>query len=85
MLLARLPQIAKSFAARSTGQLSVITYGLNFAGGAARVFTTLHEGGGDAMLRAHLLGVALNGVIVAQILAFGGKAAASKHAKKKKQ
>jgi len=52
---ARLPQIAKNFANRSTGQLSIITYAANTLGCIARLFTTVQEGGGSAMFRSYML------------------------------
>jgi mannose-P-dolichol utilization defect protein 1 len=55
MIGARVPQIAKNFSARSTGQLSVITFGANTLGCVARLFTTLQEGGGSAMMRSYAL------------------------------
>jgi mannose-P-dolichol utilization defect protein 1 len=55
LLAARVPQIAKNHANKSTGQLSGITFGVNTAGCVARIFTTLHEGGGAAMLRSYAL------------------------------
>jgi hypothetical protein len=54
MIGARLPQIAKNFAEKSTGQLSVITYGVNTLGCVARIFTSMQEGGA-AMVRAYIL------------------------------
>jgi hypothetical protein len=41
---------------RSTGQLSVTVYIANAAGCMARIFTSLQEGGGMAMVRGFLLG-----------------------------
>lgn len=55
MIGARVPQIYKNFAARSTGQLSVITFSANTLGCIARLFTTLQEGGGSAMMRSYAL------------------------------
>ena len=56
LLAARLPQIAQNFSTKSTGQLSIITYGLNTAGAAARIFTTSQEkNAGAAMLRGAVL------------------------------
>jgi mannose-P-dolichol utilization defect protein 1 len=55
LIAARLPQIYKNFASRSTGQLSVITFGANTLGCVARLFTTLQEGGGSAMMRSYAL------------------------------
>ena len=34
-------QILKNFSARSTGQLSIVTYGINLFGCLARIFTTI--------------------------------------------
>jgi mannose-P-dolichol utilization defect protein 1 len=71
MLAARLPQIAKNAAAKSTGQLSLATYGANLAGATARVFTSLTEGGGAALVRSYALSALLNGTLVAQIMTYG--------------
>ena len=46
VLAARVPQILQNFGARSTGQLSALTCGLNALGALARVFTSLNAGGG---------------------------------------
>ena len=73
MLAARLPQIAANARAKSTGQLSVVTYAANTAGAAARIFTSLTEGGGSALVRSYALSAALNGTLVAQILAYAKK------------
>ena len=42
--------------AGSTGQLSTVTAFANFAGCIARIFTSLQEGGGAAMVRGYVLG-----------------------------
>jgi len=42
--------------AGSTGQLSTVTAFANFAGCIARIFTSLQEGGGAAMVRGYILG-----------------------------
>jgi hypothetical protein len=58
MLSSRFPQIIKNFRSKSTGQLSILTYGLNVAGSCARIFTTLQEkNAGPAMLRGAVLGM----------------------------
>lgn len=89
MLAARVPQILKSYGDKSTGQLSIITFGVNTVGCVARIFTTLHEGGGPAMLRAYILSLVLNATLVGQILLYGNKGVrqepASKAAKTKKK
>ena len=71
MLAARLPQIAANARAKSTGQLSLVTYAANLCGAAARIFTSATEGGGTALIRSYALSAALNGTLVAQILAYG--------------
>lgn len=45
----------QNFGAKATGQLSIITYGLNTAGAAARIFTSIQEKAGDAMLRGAVI------------------------------
>jgi hypothetical protein len=52
---ARLPQIYKNFNDKSTGQLSIITFAANTLGCIARLFTTMQEGGGSAMMRSYAL------------------------------
>jgi hypothetical protein len=66
---ARLPQIYKNFSDKSTGQLSIITFAANTLGCIARLFTTMQEGGGSAMMRSYALSECL-----------GNPAAASTHA-----
>ena len=43
--------------AGSTGQLSTATAFANFAGCIARIFTSVQEGGGAAMVRGYVLGM----------------------------
>uniref|UniRef100_A0A383VSW1 Mannose-P-dolichol utilization defect 1 protein homolog n=1 Tax=Tetradesmus obliquus TaxID=3088 RepID=A0A383VSW1_TETOB len=81
LMSARLPQILQNFSARSTGQLSVITYAANTLGCVARLFTTMQEGGGSAMFRQYCISLVLNGILVTQILVFGNKGVAPKKAK----
>lgn len=50
-----MPQIVSNFRAGGTGQLSLITYGLNTAGAAARIFTSIQEQAGPAMLRGAVI------------------------------
>lgn len=64
-----------------TGQLSLITTFLVFIGSLIRIFTSLKEGGGAAMIRGFLTGTIINGTLLAQILYYG-KAG---RGKKKKQ
>jgi mannose-P-dolichol utilization defect protein 1 len=86
-LAARLPQIYQNFKAGSTGQLSTVTAFANFAGCIARIFTSLQEGGGAAMVRGYILGLFLNGTIFFQILyysQFKGKKAGESSRQMKK-
>lgn len=62
LLGARLPQIYQNFATRSTGQLSIVTYAANALGCVARLFTTMQEGGGSAMMRSYALSEYLCGL-----------------------
>lgn len=80
VLAARLPQIYQNFVSKSTGQLSGTVYMANFMGCIARIFTTLQDGGGYAMVRGFLLGLLLNGTLVCQVLLYGDKAAPAKKA-----
>lgn len=77
-IASRVPQILQNFSTGSTGTLSPITYGLNAAGGAARIFTSLHEKAGAAMVRGAMLGAALNAVVLAQIAAYRGRRGAER-------
>jgi hypothetical protein len=51
----RLPRGVRA-QAKSTGELSIITFAANFLGGLARIFTSLQEGGGFPMARAYAIG-----------------------------
>jgi mannose-P-dolichol utilization defect protein 1 len=77
-LAARLPQIAANARAKSTGNLSIVTYAANTLGSLARVFTSVSAGGGGALVRNYALGAALNATVVGQILAYGKGGAAGK-------
>jgi hypothetical protein len=68
---ARVPQIVANFQAKSTGALSAASTFLQVAGGAVRVFTTIQEGGGVSMLAGYIVGLALNTIMLLQILAYG--------------
>jgi len=70
VIASRVPQIWESYRTKSTGQLSFITWFLNFAGSVARIFTTLQEVDDTLVLVGFLVGAALNGTIVAQIILY---------------
>lgn len=55
LMSARVPQILQNFQTKSTGQLSIITFAANTLGCIARLFTTMQEGGGSAMMRSYAL------------------------------
>lgn len=88
MLAARIPQIVKNYREKSTGQLSIITFGINTAGCVIRILTSLHDGA-HAMVRSYMLGFVMNVTLVGQILIYGNKgvakAPASAAAKAKKK
>lgn len=64
----RAPQIWQNRKHQSTGQLSIITVFLFFAGALARVFTTLQEVKDNLLLTGFLLGATFNGILLFQIL-----------------
>jgi len=67
-IASRLPQIWQNFRDKSTGQLSFITWFLNFAGSMARIFTTIQEVNDTLVLVGFIVGATLSGIILAQIL-----------------
>lgn len=82
LLVSRVPQIVSNFRQKSTGQLSFITYFLNFMGTVARVFTTMQEANAtSAMMRGVLMSMSMNLLIVLQIVAYGGGASSKKKKK----
>ena len=54
-----------------SGQLSVLTTLLMFVGAVVRVFTSMRENAGPAMVRGFMLGATINGIMLAQILYYG--------------
>ncbi|KAI3435809.1 hypothetical protein D9Q98_001867 [Chlorella vulgaris] len=73
IIASRLPQILQNFNARSTGQLSLITYALNAVGAAARIFTSIQEKAGGAMLRGAIISTLFNAILALQIVIYGSK------------
>lgn len=68
--ISRIPQIFLNWQSGQTGQLSLITFFLQFLGSVARLLTTLQLIGNDALtLISHSVGAILNLVVVLQILA----------------
>ncbi|KAI3440368.1 uncharacterized protein J3R85_003706 [Psidium guajava] len=67
---ARVPQIWKNFTNKSTGQLSYLTYLINFGGSMARVFTSIQEKAPVSVVMGSLRTVATNGTILIQIIVY---------------
>ena len=73
-IVAKMPQIIQSYKTKNTGALSLATQAGLLAGNCIRLFTTIKEMGGDlTMLSGYIVGCAINGIIVAQILIYGNK------------
>merc|ERR1712093_22120 len=86
VIASRLPQIWESYKNKSTGQLSFITWFLNFGGSLARIFTTLQEIDDPLVLIGYIVGASLNAIIIGQIFLYwnnsGAKPSKPKAAKK---
>ena len=67
MCYARLPQILSNFENKSTGQLSVITIGLNFLGSLARLFTVFKEARNKLVYFSTSLQCLFNAVMLIQV------------------
>ncbi|CAN8307897.1 unnamed protein product [Cochlearia groenlandica] len=80
-LFARLPQIWKNFKNKSTGELSFLTFFMNFAGSIVRVFTSIQEKAPLNILIGFALGVFTNGTILSQIVLYQKKPVAAKEKK----
>lgn len=63
-----------------SGQLSVVTSLLMFVGAVVRVFTSMRENAGAAMVRGFMLGATINGIMLGQILFYGEHGRGSKAA-----
>lgn len=67
-----IPQIARNFAAQSSGGWSAITAGLGVAGNVIRLYTTMQLAGGDRLLLAQFgIGTLLNAVMLGQVVVWG--------------
>eukprot|EP00026_Physarum_polycephalum_P016079 Phypoly_transcript_16914.p1 GENE.Phypoly_transcript_16914~~Phypoly_transcript_16914.p1 ORF type:complete len:220 (+),score=28.31 Phypoly_transcript_16914:73-732(+) len=64
--ISKIPQILKNYQSKGVGQLSFITTFLQFAGSAARVFTSFKEVNDNLILLGFVSGTALNGILTAQ-------------------
>ncbi|OIT04201.1 PREDICTED: mannose-P-dolichol utilization defect 1 protein homolog 2-like [Nicotiana attenuata] len=81
-LFARIPQIWKNFKNRSTGELSFLTFFMNFGGSMVRVFTSLQEKAPMSVVMGSVIGILMNGTILSQILLYPAPAPAPKKGKK---
>jgi mannose-P-dolichol utilization defect protein 1 len=69
-IASRLPQIITNAQNKSTGQLSQITTFFQFAGSAARVFTTLQEVSDLSILAGNSIMTVLNAILFSQFLIY---------------
>ena len=83
--IARCPQVYANFAQGHTGQLSIVSTGLNWVGSLARIFTTLTELSDTLKLAGYVVSASLNLVLIAQMLWYwtATKEATAAGAKKK--
>ena len=84
MVYGRAPQIYYNFRAKNTGTLSLTSLLMSFGGGLARIFTTLQEAPSTLILAGYVIGVTLNGILVLQILIYGGGTGSGSGTKKRK-
>lgn len=68
----------------STGQLSVISVFMQFAGCVARVFTSIQETGDSLIIVPYAVASFLNGVIFSQIIYYGRQAEKTERLNKKR-
>ena len=69
LILSKCPQIYTNMMSKQTGQLSLPTNFLTFAGSLARVFTTIQDVGYDASLLSNCsTNAVLSGVLVIQVV-----------------
>lgn len=76
---ARLWQIISNQKQGHTGELAFLTLFMQFAGAAARIFTTIKEVGQPVAVASTVIAAGLNGILLLQALLMGG---AKDHAKK---
>ncbi|VFR00972.1 unnamed protein product [Cuscuta campestris] len=69
-LFARIPQIWQNFKNKSTGELSFLTFFMNFGGSMVRVFTSIQEKAPTSVAMGSVLGVVMNGTILSQIIMY---------------
>jgi len=67
---ARIPQIWENYHNKSTGALSFLTSFMNAGGSVVRLFTSIQEKAPTSMAAGSVVGIILNGIVVAQILMY---------------
>lgn len=83
--VSRILQIRTCYVNQSTGQLSVVTQFLQFAGSAARVLTTMVETNDLMELAGFGLAVVLNGTLMLQLFLYRNNSLEAKSKKKANQ
>jgi mannose-P-dolichol utilization defect protein 1 len=78
---ARVPQIWTNYKNKSTGELSLLTSLMNWAGSLVRVFTSIQEKAPISVVMGSVIGILTNGTILSQIMVYQ-KSAAKKDTKK---
>ncbi|EFO22514.2 PQ loop repeat family protein [Loa loa] len=78
VIVAKFLQIRANYQQQSTGQLSVISVFLQFAGCLARIFTSLKETGDQLVIINYIIAALLNGIIFIQFLLYWGGAETKK-------
>jgi len=69
--ISKLPQIWSNFQNKSVGQLSGITVYMLFGGSLARIFTTFTQVNDQIVLAGFIIGGALNGILMLQVIMYG--------------
>lgn len=73
VVVAKAIQALENFRNKSTGQLSPITVFMQYAGCAARIFTSVQETGDKLLITTYIVATIMNGVIFGQILMYWGQ------------
>ncbi|CAP30658.1 Protein CBG11281 [Caenorhabditis briggsae] len=78
VVVSKLLQISQNYRAQSTGQLSLISVFLQFAGTVARVFTSVQDTGDSLLIISYSTAAVLNGLIFAQFFMYWSNAEATR-------
>ncbi|EGT60521.1 hypothetical protein CAEBREN_00817 [Caenorhabditis brenneri] len=82
VVTSKLLQIFQNYRAQSTGQLSLISVFLQFAGTVARVFTSVQDTGDSLLIVSYSTAAVLNGLIFAQFFMYWNKTEADARKKR---